>query len=901
MSSRRENSSKTSSPVSRASESQNLNKSRIPDHGLLGDKGSRMPGTKLFLIDAHALCYRSYYAIKGLINSKGQATNAVYGFVNTLRKILRDYQPEYAAVCFDMKGKTRREEKFVEYKIQRQAMPDDLVTQIKVIRQVIQAYNLPVFEMEGFEADDVIATIAQKFAKDLDVVIVSDDKDMYQLVNDKIKTFSPRQDKVVHHGDVKGLIGVAPEFVTDFIALAGDAVDNIPGVKGIGQVTATKLIEEFGHLEDIYRNIEKIKAAAVKSKLVEQKEMAFLSKELAVLDRNLPLDLSLNAMKVQPPDEQKLLELFIELEFKRLAAEISPQSVAVASEVSIQELKSKAQITKLVEGILQNKSFAFLLEGLDDAEGSVFPNPGRMVIALNGQIYAVSLAETRTIKTLFENPAVTKITCDIKEAIKNLKKSGNELKGPVFDVLLAGYLLSPVQAAADLNALSWQYLKVTLPEESSTAQKVAATAQLYPILEKALTANDLNKLFTDIEIPLAYVLAEMETTGVCLDQELLKKLSAEGEIKIAALLKQIYGMAGEEFNLNSPKQLSEILFVKLKLPVIKKTKTGFSTDEGVLNRLVNDHPIVAQILEYRQIAKLKSTYLDALPKLVSPQTHRLHASFNQSGAETGRLSSQNPNLQNIPIRTELGRQIRKAFIPSGKDNVIMAADYSQIELRILAHLSGDQELKRAFETGEDIHNYTAALIFDVSEKDVTPHMRNTAKRVNFGIIYGMSAFGLSKDLAISAGEAQEFIDKYFLRYGSVKEFMNEQIRKCEKDGYVTTLLNRRRYIPDIKNANMAIRQFAQRQAINTPVQGSAADLIKLAMITIADAIKEEKLFSRMIITVHDELVFDVPSVEVEKLGKLVRERMEHTLPLSVPVKVTLKKGKNWLEMQEIKE
>ena len=847
-----------------------------------------MKDSKLFLIDAHALCYRSYYAIKGLTNSKGQPTNAVYGFLNTLRKILREYQPEYLAVCFDVKGKVNRQEKFADYKIQRPSMPDDLISQIGIIKEVVKAYRLPVFELEGFEADDVIATIAQRFAKNnCEVVIVSDDKDMLQLLNPKIKAFSSRKDRIFGSVDVKELIGVEAEFIPDFIGLAGDAVDNIPGVKGIGQVTATKLIEEFGHLEDIYKHLDDIKSQVTQDKLRDQKEMAFLSKELAVLHRDLPLEIKLDDMKVQPPDEQKLLAIFNELEFKKLALELSGQTAATqVSTVELQEFTSKSQIKQLIDDILKKKSFAF---GLEKA--------GRILISLGGkEVYAVALNE---IKTILEDPAVVKVTYDLKEDLKILARGHLDAKGKMFDVVIAGYLLSPGQTLYDFNALAWQHLKMNITEESPTADKVAAAMQLYLIVRRELENKDLLKLFEEIEIPLAQVLAEMEMSGVCLDEELLKKLSVKGDRKIEELLEKIYELAGEEFNLNSPKQLSVILFEKLKLPAVKKTKTGYSTDEGVLNKLANSHPLVAYILEYRQIAKLKSTYIDALPKLVNPETKRVHASFNQAGAETGRLSSQNPNLQNIPIRTELGRQIRKAFVPSKKDNFILAADYSQIELRILAHLSGDKELKRAFETNEDIHNYTAALIFEVKEKDVTPLMRNTAKRVNFGIVYGMSAFGLSKDLAISASEAQDFIDRYFLRYSSVKGFMDGQIRKCEKEGFVTTILNRRRYIPEINNSNMGIRQFAQRQAINTPVQGSAADLIKLAMINIAKAIKDANLSSRMIITVHDELVFDLVAKEEKTLVKLIRERMENTLPLSVPVKVTLKKGKNWLETVEV--
>lgn len=853
---------------------------------------------RFFLIDAHALCYRAFFAIKGLATSKGQATNAVYGFVATLRKILREYEPRYMGVCFDVKGKTRRQERYAEYKIQRPVMPDDLISQIPLIKDVVAAYRLPILESEGYEADDVIATVVKKMHRDgIETVIVSDDKDMLQLVGPGVKVFNSRQDKILGPEEIKSLLGFDPAHIPDFIALAGDTVDNIPGVKGIGEVSAKNLILEYGNLEAIFDNIAVVKPERLRGILTEQKDMAFLSKELALLEQDVPLLLDLEQLRVKPPDEQRLLELFNDLEFRRLAAEFAPSGAAWQPNVAVDALRGDSEVRALADQIESQGTFSFLADCPAGAGDIAVEN--RIFVALKDRICQIPASLWGSLKDVFANPKIAKVTYDLKEQHKRLSGSGIFLNGNIFDAMLAGYLLAPSRGNHSMPVLAWEYLKKTVVETEGPARVVPVLAELYEPLLLELRAKDLEKLFRDIEIPLALVLSRMETEGVCLDVALLENLSREAGKRIDALVKDLYRLAGEEFNLNSPKQLSVVLFQKLKLPVVKKTKTGFSTDEGVLVKLAEAHELPAKLLEYRQLAKLKSTYIDALPKLVDPQTGRIHASFNQVGTETGRLSSNNPNLQNIPIRAELGREIRRAFIPSRKENFIIAADYSQIELRILAHLSQDKNLLEAFKKNEDIHAFTAARIFDVAEDQVTLDMRNSAKRVNFGIIYGMSAFGLAKDLGISQPQAQDFIDRYFLRYPEVKVFMDSEISKCRKLGYVTTLLNRRRYIPEINSGNMAIRQFAERQAINTPVQGSAADLIKLAMINVAAELEKQKLASRMIITVHDELVFDVVPAEERMMTTLIREDMEHPMSLTVPIQVSLKKGKNWLEMEKL--
>ena len=790
---------------------------------------------RVFLIDAHGLCYRAFYAVKALKNSKGVPTNAVFGFCNILRKMLADCKPTHVAVCFDVAKQTNRQKKFAEYKIQRQAMPDDLVPQIKMIRDLIQAYGFQIFELEGFEADDVMATLALRFAKDgTDVFIATEDKDMAQLVGEHIKLYSPRQERVIDVKDVVEKFGVAPQQITDYIALAGDASDNIPGVKGIGEVGACKLIGEFKSLEGIYKhldNVEERHASALLVKLQEKltvsRENAFLSKELATLDAQVHLAADLDDLLFPEPDRSRLFSLFNELEFKKFAQEYAPSDEPPQQEF-LGDLKRWT-------------------EGADEGE-PVF------------------------------------IAYDLKTLRKEGQVGAQQLKHKIFDVFLADYLLAGGQGQYHL---------------STFRQSDEGMRELYAIQKRLLKEQNLEYLFYDVEMPLADVLFEMEANGVSLDVGVLQELSKKCEAKIAQLEESLYKIAGGPFNVNSPKQLSEILFERLKLPVVKKIKTGFSTNEEVLTKLSSQHPLPAMVLEYRQMAKLKSTYIDALPLLVDPKTQRLHASFNQAGAETGRLSSSNPNLQNIPVRTDFGQRIRKAFVPYSQGHVLLSADYSQIELRILALLADDEQLKNACRGDGDIHRYTASLMFEVPEDQVDDKMRYAAKRINFGITYGMGAFSLAKDLNVSINEAQVFIDKYFLRYPKVRQFLDGEIQKTRDLGYVSTLFGRRRYLPDINNRNMGLRQFAERQAINAPMQGTAADIIKIAMVKVAHRMVREKLSSTMIMTVHDELVFDVPQEEIKTMVSLVRQEMEGAMDLKVPMKASVKIGPNWLEMEKV--
>ena len=589
---------------------------------------------------------------------------------------------------------------------------------------------------------------------------------------------------------------------------------------------------------------------------------------------------------------------FERLEFRKFAEELGSGR---GEDIACQEtaLQSKKEVSDLCHKIVQKKMFAFFMNSDEEKD---LVNQAKVALTIDGkEIFLIPWDMLKECKDLFELTDVTMICCDIKSYLRALSPMGLSVKNRVFDVMLSAYLLEPSQSAKDMGSLAWKYLKVSFAPDGPIAQKAIALLNLYTLMDQEMKEKSLDRLFSDIEVPLAYVLFRMESQGVAIDTAFLNELSKETTKEMGALTKKIYQMAGEEFNLNSPKQLGHILFDQLKLPVIKKTKTGYSTDEDVLRRLASKHEMPKEILNYRQLSKITSTYIDALPKMVDPKTNRIHATFDQAGTETGRLSSRNPNLQNIPIRTEFGRQIRKAFIAKNKDYLLVSADYSQIELRILGHLSQDQNLIAAFHKGVDVHVQTAASIFDVEEGRVTNDMRVVAKRINFGIVYGMSAFGLSKDLEVSQKEAQEFIDKYFLHYANVAKFMQEQIQKAQRDGFVTTLLNRRRYMPEIHSENMALRQFAERQAINTPVQGTAADLIKIAMIRVQEKIEALRMRSQMTITVHDELVFDVLKAEKDQMMAMIRKEMEAPLSLTVPVKVAIKAGNNWLEMQEVKE
>jgi len=847
-----------------------------------------MADKKLFLIDATAFCYRAFYALNGMSTSSGEPTNAVYGFLNILNKILKEHKPDYLICCFDVSRDTFRLKKFAQYKMQRAPMPDGLSSQIPVIKEIVSAYGIPIFEKKGFEADDIIAELARKAAaKKMRVTVVSSDKDILQLVDGRISVFNPYKDNGLFYDTekVRELFGVSPEMTADVIALMGDDADNIPGVPGIGEKTAVKLILEFGSLDKLLKNISKVEPEKIRESISQYVERIRLNKELVSLNERVGMKLDLKKAKFGPPDYKELSRIFKRLEFKSLLKEL-PDTQEEAVEIKLHN-PAPAELKDLLK-----RTDEFALYG-DKKEDLIFSAGDKIFNAGSaGQELEAALSNSRIKKTGY----------DLKKLKVSLFRQGLILNGLDFDVMIAAYLLNPSRSSYGLSDLVLENLGEFIRDESllETKQALSLVVKLKPLLKASLEDKGLLQLFVELEMPLVSVLAQMEQEGIKLDLKLLKELSRDLEKRLIKLIADIYEVSGTQFNINSPKQLGQVLFEKLSLPVIKKTKTGPSTDEEVLRRLADKHALPAFLLEYRQLTKLKNTYVDALPKLVNPETGKVHTSFNQTGTETGRLSSSNPNLQNIPIKTEIGSKIRQAIIASGKDHCLLSCDYSQIELRVLAHLCGDKTLVEAFHTNQDVHRLTASLIYNVTERDVVDDMREVAKRVNFGIIYGQSAYGLSKDLGIFVNQAQDFIDAYFLRYPKVRDFIEAQINKASSIGFVTTLMGRRRYIPEINSKNMAIRQFAQRQAVNTPIQGTASDLIKLAMVKISEQIKDKGLKSKMILQIHDELVFDLPVTELDILTRLVKEEMEQVKKLDVPIKIDMKKGKNWLDMETVK-
>jgi DNA polymerase-1 len=890
---------------------------------------------KLFLIDGNSFCYRAFYAIKELSNSKGQPTNAVYGFVSMLNKILNQQRPDYMAVSFDLKGPTFRHKKYDAYKIHRKPMPEGLISQMPIIKDVVAAYNIPIFQVAGFEADDVLATIVKKCkSSDLEVYIATGDKDVLQLVDSRTMVWSPhfKEDVIYDVRMVNEKFGVGPERIRDFMSLMGDTSDNIPGVPGIGPKTAAELIHEFSTLENILSSVDSIKRESTRQAIKGNFQAARMSYELATLDCDVPIEVDLTAMRLKEPDRERLYAIFKELEFKSLLKEFSPAAAPQAA-VDYVLVRTEDKFKELLLKLGKAKEFALDFETTDTdpmlaepvgisfcwKEKEAYYVPIKSVHSSQFKVHSV----LERLKPILEDERIGKIGQNIKYEMVILANQGIGLKGVVFDTMVASYLLNPSKANHNLEDIALEYLDYRMSptiddllgkgKSRITMDKVAleeicryccqdsdVTLRLKNILGRRLEDKGLYGLFCDIELPLIEVLADMERWGFAIDTDYLGLMSARIEKDLTRLTGQIYEIAGGEFNINSPRQLSEVLFEKLKLPVVKRTKTGASTDEGVLQKLASKHALPAAILEYRQLFKLKSTYIDALPALVNPGTGRVHTSFNQTVTATGRLSSSEPNLQNIPIKTELGSRIRKAFVPSSAKNRILSADYSQIELRILAHISDDDDMIEAFKKGRDIHAHTASLIYGTKEKDVTDRMRSSAKTVNFGIIYGMSPWGLSRDLGISQEEATAFIEAYFARYPKVRMYMQDAIEKARSDGYVTTIMNRRRWIPNINSDDINIRQFAERTAINTPIQGSAADLIKIAMIDISRKLKSSRFKTRMILQVHDELVFDVPKDELNDAAALVKRMMEGVARLKVPLAASIKAGDNWLETKEVK-
>ncbi len=881
----------------------------------------------VYLIDGSSYIYRAYYAIRHLSSPKGFPTNALYGFTQMLLKVMKDRSPDHLAVVFDAGRRTFRTELYPLYKANRTAMPEDLVPQIAPIKEMVRAFNIPALERDGYEADDIIGSIARQCEKKgMKVVVVTGDKDLMQIVTDSVTLLDTMKDKASGIPEVVERFGVEPAQVVDVLGLAGDSSDNIPGVPGIGEKTALKLIKEFGSLDALLERAGEVKGKNGE-RLREYADQARLSRTLATIDTNVPVDCRYEDLEVSPPDTKRLNELFREYGFTTLMRELGAENRL--STENYHTIVSHSQFSRLLRDLRDAPMFALDLETTSlnpfNAEIVGFSFSFREHEAFYvpvGHSYPGAPVQLpreevlRELAPLLTDPDRPKIGQNIKYDYQVLRCCGIEMKGLRFDTMMASYLLNPARSSHGLDSLAVEYLdhKMISYEEvagkgkeqvcfsSVPIERAAvyscedsdATFLLYGIFSGRMGESGMEPLFSTLEMPLVRILADMELEGVKLDTPLLRELSEGFSGQLEALERGIFAMAGCEFNINSPKQLGEVLFERLHLPTGKKTKTGWSTDMEVLARLARDHEIASLILQYRSISKLKSTYTDSLPKLVDPVTGRVHTSYNQAVTNTGRLSSSEPNLQNIPIRTEEGRKIRRAFIAED-GSLLLSADYSQIELRVLAHLSGDPVFCDAFSRDEDIHTRTASEVFDLMPALVTPEMRRQAKTINFGVIYGQGAFSLAKELGVSTKVARQFIDSYFERHSGARAFLDSCVRSAEKDGFVTTILGRRLPIPDISSTNANIRSFAQRNAINYPIQGAAADIIKQAMVRVSGRMKDEGLRSRLIMQVHDELIFEVPEEELRTMELLVSHEMEHAVPLLVPLKVDIGCGRNWSE------
>ena len=896
----------------------------------------------MYLIDGSAMFYRAYFAFirNPLINSKGENTSATFGFVNSILKIIRDENPDYLAVVFDTKEPTFRHERYPEYKSTRAKMPDDLVVQLPRIHAAVEAMNIPSFEMAGYEADDIIGTLAKAAEKKgLDVWCVTGDKDYFQLVSDHLRVYTPKKgseeaDKL-GPAEVEAKFGVPPNLVIDKLALMGDTSDNVPGVPGVGPKTADSLLKQFGTLDGVLANHDQIKAKGVRQKISDNLEQARLSRELVTIVVDVPVEIDFEQLKRGEIDHEKTRNLFLELEFNNLLKQLVPESEAgaipeaVEREAKYEMVASIGQLRKLVTSLSKNKEIA-----VDTETTSLNALEAELVgVSLTDRAnagYYIPLGHTSEpeknlpfdealtlLKKILEDPKVQKIGQNIKYDLHVLRRYGVEIEPVSFDTMLASYVVNPSARQHSLDFLALKHFDHTMQPISDLIGKGKSqkpfsvvpvgkatyyavedadyTFRLRGVLAPVIEGNESQNLYYNIEIPLIKVLASMEAAGIRVDDKYLGGLSVEMDKQLDRIRAEIYRIAGGPFNINSTQQLSHILFEKLSLPTKGKTakKTGYSTDSSVLEELSRVHPFPGLILNYRQLTKLKNTYIDALPKLISPTTGRVHTSFNQTIAATGRLSSTDPNLQNIPIRTEEGRRIRKAFVPRDDEHVLLAADYSQIELRILAHYTEDKGLVKAFRQREDIHARTAAEVYGIGLEDVTSDMRRVAKTTNFAIIYGVTAYGLSQQTGMTVEEAKQFIDTYFERYPGIKGYIDSTIEFAREQGHVTTMFNRRRYMPEINDRNRNVRQFAERTAINSPIQGTAADIIKIAMIKIHREL--EKMRSEMVLQVHDELVFDVDRKELDEVQQIVREGMEKATRLKVPLVADIGVGDNWLE------
>ncbi|MDF2902927.1 MAG: polymerase [Bacillus sp. (in: firmicutes)] len=872
---------------------------------------------KLILIDGNSIAYRAFFALPLLNNHKGVHTNAVYGFTMILMKILEEEKPTHILVAFDAGKTTFRHKTFSEYKGGRQKTPPELSEQFPFIKELLDAYGISRYELENFEADDIIGTMSRQAEQDgFEVKVISGDKDLTQLSSDKITVCITRKgitDIESYTPDhIREKYGLSPNQIIDMKGLMGDQSDNIPGVPGVGEKTAIKLLKEFETLEKLLNSIDQVSGNKLKEKLEEFKDQAVMSKQLATITTEAPVELQLSEIEYEGFQKDKLVSLFKELEFQTLLDRIGTELVEDPT-IELQEIDF--QIIEEVDKQIFTEDTSLYVEILDDNY-----NRGEIIgfsLANKNGCYFISTKnalKSPEFKKWAEDEKKRKTVYDAKRSVVSLRHQNIDLKGIEFDLLLASYIVNPAEVIDDIAEIAKRYgfhdvqsdeafygkgAKRQVPEEAKLAEhlvrKVYAMDILTEKLIKELQENQLYELFTELEMPLSLILAEMEFQGVKVDQGRLQKMGQENNEELARLETTIHQLAGEEFNINSPKQLGIILFEKLGLNSFKKTKTGYSTSADILEKLENDHDIIKEILHYRQLGKLQSTYIEGLLKVVDPETLKVHTRYNQALTQTGRLSSTDPNLQNIPIRLEEGRKIRQAFIPSEPGWMMFAADYSQIELRVLADIAEDEKLIEAFKEGLDIHTKTAMDVFHVAKEDVTSSMRRQAKAVNFGIIYGISDYGLSQNLGITRKDAGKFIDLYLQSYPRVKDYMEDIVKDAKQKGFVSTLLHRRRYIPEITSRNFNVRSFAERTAMNTPIQGSAADIIKKAMIDMAERLKTEGIKARLLLQVHDELIFEAPEEEIEILKKIVPDVMEHAIELKVPLKVDYAYGPTWFD------
>lgn len=866
----------------------------------------------LLMIDGNSMANRAFYGVPHLTNAKGVPTNAVYGFLNTLQAVIERFRPDALFVAFDISKKVFRHERYADYKGTRTGMPEDLLVQMPLIKEALSYMNIETFGLEGYEADDIIGTMsAHQSAAGGESIILSGDRDLFQLVGEHVTVCFPQSKgqemEIVTPEYLAEHYALTPELVIEMKGLMGDKSDNIPGVAGVGEKTAKKLLADYGTVENLYAHLEDLKGKKLYDKLLVGKEDALLSKELATIKRDVPIDFEKLDFSFDAPDVARLTTFYKELGLtkllRKLEAEFGTTTLEdVAAEAPSYEGTVCADVDQalaLLAAITEER--CVLLCEVNDEK-----LPTRFSWRVGGKNATVAVASRHdwdrivdVLDEIFERDHFQVLTDDAKKLAHALLLSGSYTEQLRFDVALAAYLLQP-EGEHELERVYEGLLGKSLPEEEPGRIFAALEAieELQPEMNAGLVESGAAGLYSNVELPLVWILAQMEIVGVKVDVPYLEKLQVEFDERIRAIEKDIEVLAGEPVNPNSPKQLGHILFEVLELPVVKKTKTGYSTSAEVLEALRDSHPIVGRVLDYRQLAKLKSTYVDGLLKLVDAHD-RVHTSFNQTVTATGRLSSTAPNLQNIPVRTEEGKRIRRAFIPIEKKNLLISADYSQIELRVLAHLSGDDMLMQSFAKGEDIHRRTASEVFHVPMEEVTAEQRRTAKAVNFGIIYGQTDYGLSRELGISRREAQAYIDLYFSRYPLVQTFIHDTIEQARAQGYVTTMMGRRRYIKDINSRNRNLRQFAERTAVNSPIQGTAADIIKLAMIHCDKAIEDNRLDAKMLLQVHDELIFEVSREDALGLSLVVRKCMEDALKLNVPLKVDLKAGFNWQEMEKI--